>query len=100
MWTNLTPASTLRIQKWVLRLYRREESPERMSRCLHTDTGYSRGPEGSRNQTYSRLSCVHIGWNKAFFKILKNPSIEQKNKLPHMKAFSLFIMQNSLRVTQ
>jgi hypothetical protein len=34
---------------------------------------------------------VHISWNKAFFKILKKPSIVQNEKLPHMKAFSLFI---------
>jgi hypothetical protein len=42
----------------------------------------------TQRQGYSR---VHISWNKAFFKILKKPSIVQNKKLPHMKAFSLFI---------
>ena len=37
----------------------------------------------------SMYSRVHISWNKAFFKILKKPSIVQKEKLPHLKAFSL-----------
>ena len=33
-------------------------------------------------------NCVHISSNKAFFKILKKPSIVQRT-LPHMKANNL-----------
>ena len=37
--------------------------------------------------TYSR---VHISWNKAFFKILKKPSIVQEKMVPHMNLLGFF----------
>jgi hypothetical protein len=37
--------------------------------------------------TYSR---AHISSDEVFSKILKKPSIAQKEMIPHMKAFGLF----------
>ena len=43
------------------------------------------------HEVFIFYSRVHISSDKAFFKILKKPSIVQKKTLPHMKALVIFI---------
>ena len=45
---------------------------------------------------YASYSRVHISSDKAFFKILKKPSIVQKQTPPHMKAMVIFIEKNKI----